>query len=487
MSNQRILNITYDYADVPTIRRFALSHKFSRFIVGPFRSGKSSGCCVEIYRRACAQAPNSRKIRQTRWAVVRGTYPQLRDTTIKTFLNWFPEGEEGFGHYRQTPTPDYMMVFRLPDGTTVESEVMFRALDKPEHVKNLLSLEVTGAYFNEVREIPKIIVDTMEGRVGQYPAKKDGGPTWSGVFGDTNPCDTDHWFYKLFEEDVPKHPELADKYEVFHQPSGRSVNAENITHLNNPNFYKELMVGKDPGYIRVFIDGQYGYVREGKIIYTNYVDDIHCSKDPLEPWRGIHLTLGWDFGLTPSCIVDQYHPKGFLRTLHEFCATEMGVKKLARDVVRPFLLANYQGFGIVSGCDPAGAQRSQIDETRSCYKELKECGFPVKLAYSNALEPRFTSVDNFLTKIIEGKPAYQLDPRCTMLRKGFNGEYKRRKLNIIGAEVYSEEPEKNAVSHPHEAHQYACMTIERGILPTSDVAFHSNHQPAKQPPRKAFA
>jgi hypothetical protein len=143
-----------------------------------------------------------------------------------------------------------------------------------------------------------------------------------------------------------------------------------------------MAVGKGADWIRVYIDGQYGYVREGKVIYTNYFDALHCSLTPLQPWRGIHLTLGWDFGLTPACVISQFHPKGNLHTLKELCATEMGVKKLARDVVRPYLLANFQGFGVVSGCDPAGAQRSQIDETRSCYKELKESGFPVKLAYS---------------------------------------------------------------------------------------------------------
>ena len=482
--SNKIHTVEYDYTDVPTIRRFSESRKFIRAIIGPFRSGKSVGSCMEIYRKACAQNPNSRKIRRTRWAVVRNTYPELRDTTIKTFCDWFEPAY--FGHYRQSPTPDYNMVFPLPDGTTVECEVMFRALDRPDHVKNLLSLEVTGAYFNEVREIPRVIFDAMEGRVNQFPAMKDGGATWGGMLCDTNPCDTDHWFYRLFEEDLPKSPELQDKYDIFHQPSGRSPQAENLTHLP-ANYYHNLAVGKDVGFVRVYIDGQYGYVREGKVIYTNYNDQIHCSTVPLEPWRGIHLTLGWDFGLTPACIINQYHPKGYLHTLKELCATDMGVKKLARDVVRPYLLANFSGYRIVSGCDPSGARRSEVDETKSCYKELKDSGFPVKLAYSNALEPRFTAVDNFLTKMVEGKPAYQLDPRCTMLRKGFNGEYKRRKLNISGAEIYAADPEKNSVSHPHEAHQYACMTIERGIVPTSDVGFHSNHRPQKQPPKQAFA
>lgn len=478
-------DIIFDYNDAPTLKRFAMSNKRIRGIVGPFRSGKSSACSAEIVRRSTQQEPNIRKIRRTRWAVVRNTYPELRDTTIKTFLDWYPH--EYFGHYRQSPTPDYMMTFPLPDGTFVEAEILFRALDRPDHVKNLLSLEVTGAWFNECREIEKIIFETMDGRIGQFPSKKDGGPTWFGMFADTNPCDTDHWWYKLFVEKLPNDPELQELYGYFHQPSGRSPQAENISHLKDPLYYQKLAIGKDPAWVRVYIDGQYGYVREGKIIYTNYLDTVHCAEKTLEPWSGLHLTLGFDFGLTPACVITQYHPKGSLHILRELCATEMGLKRFARDALRPFLIANFNGYRIVSGCDPSGARRSEVDETKSCYKELKDCGFPVKLAWSNALEPRFTSVDNFLTKTVEGKPAFQLDPSCKLLRKGFNGEYKRRKLNISGAEMYGSEAEKNAVSHPHEALQYACMTIERGIVPTSDIGFHSNHQPMRQPPRAAFA
>ena len=41
----------------------------------------------------------------------------------------------------------------------VELEVIFLALDRPEDVKKLLSLELTGVWVNEAREIPKSIID----------------------------------------------------------------------------------------------------------------------------------------------------------------------------------------------------------------------------------------------------------------------------------------------------------------------------------------
>jgi hypothetical protein len=68
------------------------------------------------------------------------------------------------------------------------------------------------------------------------------------------------------------------------------------------------------------------------------------------------------------------------------------------------------------------------------------------------------------------------------LRKGFNGEYKRRRLQISGEEIYSETPEKNAVSHPHEALQYAVMSIERGMRMYEKTGFDVGGAVSQAPP-----
>ena len=64
-----------------------------RVLMGPVGSGKSVTCSFEVVRRASMQAPNKQGIRKTRAAVVRETARQLLDTTIKTFLDWFPPGQ----------------------------------------------------------------------------------------------------------------------------------------------------------------------------------------------------------------------------------------------------------------------------------------------------------------------------------------------------------------------------------------------------------
>lgn len=38
-----------------------------------------------------------------------------------------------------------------------------------------LSLELTGAWVNEAREIPWAVIKALQGRVGRFPAVTDGG------------------------------------------------------------------------------------------------------------------------------------------------------------------------------------------------------------------------------------------------------------------------------------------------------------------------
>jgi hypothetical protein len=159
-------DIEYDYALVPTIGRFSQSRKFIRGLMGPFGSGKSSGCVMDIVQWAARQ-PDVDGVRRSRYAVVRNTYRQLSDTSIKTWLDWLPDGV--FGTYAKSDH-NYFLKMPLDDGSIVQSEILFRALDRPEHVSNLLSLELTGAWGNEARELPWAVIKALHGRVGRYPS-----------------------------------------------------------------------------------------------------------------------------------------------------------------------------------------------------------------------------------------------------------------------------------------------------------------------------
>ena len=129
-------------------------------------------------RRAVQQKPAKDGKRHSRWAVIRNTYRELKDTTLNTWLFCFPEDD--YGVFAQGD-----MAHRIIRAD-LDMEVLFRALDRPQDISKLLSLELTGAWVNEARELPKGVIDTLGDRVGRFPAVVEGGCTWSGVFMDTN-------------------------------------------------------------------------------------------------------------------------------------------------------------------------------------------------------------------------------------------------------------------------------------------------------------
>ena len=84
-----------NYTPTKTCREFMNSNAKMRVLMGPVGSGKSVASSFEVIRRASMQNKNSSGVRKTRVAIVRETARQLQDTTIKTFLDWFPPGACG--------------------------------------------------------------------------------------------------------------------------------------------------------------------------------------------------------------------------------------------------------------------------------------------------------------------------------------------------------------------------------------------------------
>lgn len=467
MSFHQPLIINYNAS--PTLAKFHASNALVRGVRGPIGSGKSVGCCNEIFRRACEQRPSKDGVRRSRWAIIRNTYPELKSTTIKTWLDWY--GELCVMKY---DAPITGMV-RFGD---VELELVFLALDKPKDVKKLLSLELTGAWINEAKEVPKSVIDAAIGRIGRYPAKRDGGASWCGVIMDTNPPDDIHWWYKVAEEERPlgwefwaQPPALLKIETQKGQPPQYVPNAvaENIQNLEGGfNYYLRQVPGKTEEWIKVFLLGQYGTVLEGRLVFTEYRDDYHCAPDILEPFASLPLILGWDYGRTPACTIGQMTPRGQMRVIDELVVDAggdgMGIRTFTREVVKPHLASKYPGMAIgLSWGDPAGAAKGQGEE-HSCMDIQAQEGIPTQPANSNDPAARQDAVVRFLKANIDGEPGYLLSPKCTYLRRGYLGGYRYAKLNVGGGERYHEAPEKNRFSHPHDAHQAMCQAAWAGNI-----------------------
>lgn len=428
----------------PVSRAFMLSDKFVRGIKGPIGSGKSTACVMDVLRRCKMQKPSEDGKRRSRWAIIRNTYPELKTTTIKTWHQWVPPD---IGKWQSEGPPTHF----INEGDLM-AEIMFIALDRPKDVRKLLSLELTGAWMNEAREIPKAVLDGLTGRVGRYPSAKDGGCSWRGIIMDTNPPDDDHWWYTMAEEDTP------EDFEFFSQPGGRDENAENRENLPS-DYYEKAVQGKGADWIAVYVDGKYGYIQDGKPVYPDYNDNLHCQEFDVPEKATIHI--GIDFGLTPAAAFGFKDVMGRWLVFDELVAQDMGAKNFGREL-RRFIKQHYphNPIGSITG-DPAGDSRAQTDETTP-FQILKTEEIHAKPAHTNDFVKRVEAVNMSHNRLIDGIPGYRIHPRCKKLRKAKAGRYQYRRVQMAGDERYIDKPDKNEYSHVAEAEQYLFLGAGEG-------------------------
>ena len=303
----------FDFSCSPQVAKFLQDNSFVRGLMGPVGSGKSYACCSEILKRAIQQKASPRDgIKYTRFAIVRNTHPMLRTTTLKTWLEVAPE--DIYGPVRYAPPITHHIKLPSREGAAgIDCEIIFLALDDAKDVRKLLSLELTGAWVNEARELPVAVIQGLSHRVGRFPNKSDGGPTWRGIILDTNPCDDDHWYYKLAEKETPR-GKFAWKF--FRQPGGvleidpadvpedmpeaqgfiyqagkwwqTNPKAENIKNLPD-GYYEQLLGGKNADWIKCYAQGDYTYVQEGKPVWSEYNDNLMASDLDVDPTLPIHI------------------------------------------------------------------------------------------------------------------------------------------------------------------------------------------------------
>ena len=483
------------YVPEPTAKRFHVDNSDVRGIMGPVGTGKTVICCMEAWSRMLEQKVGTDGItRRSRWAFIRNTYPELISTTMKTWQDWIPDQ---ICHINMSPPITGKMKFGLGDGTRVEAELIFMAIDRPEDVRKLKSLELTGAFLNEASELDEQVVEMALQRTGRYPAKIDGGTSWSGVIMDTNPPSDDHWWHTRAEHKKPinhrffrqppavlpvygegNNTGIPDNYVANEGQIDGIPPAENVKWQDlGYNYWLRQAHGADPEWIKVYLMGEYGSIIKGKPVYPEYNDASHFHQDDIDVFRGLPLIIGWDFGLTPACAFVQVSAKGGVYVIDECVSEDMELRRFVEEIVNPKIRAEYFGMPIISVGDPAGSARSQTDG-QTCMNMLDELGIRTVPCSTNNPIARRDAVKYYLTRMAQGSPAFKIGPKCPVLRKGFLGEYKFREMRVGGQggrKRYHEVPEKNFYSHISDALQYAFVHIRDGLIdPTAKPAVDMN-------------
>lgn len=377
---------TVTYTAPPTISKFMADDHEVRLLIGPFGSGKTTGAIMELVKRMLQEFPNAQGVRHTRFVVVRNTSQQLRQTVLEDIRKWLTP----IMHFKVTDsTVEFDFVH--PTLGRIKSDWLLIPLDKPEDRQRLLSLNVTGGWISEFREVPVEVLEALLGRVGRFRPLGVTKNAWHGVIAESNPPDEDGEWHIKMEVDRPKN------WDVFKQPGGMDPKAENRENLRD-GYYESLIESNNEDWVDVHVHAKYGKSLSGQAVFRRaFKPDIHLSYNPINPNPLTPLMVAQDFGRTPACLVTQIDPMGRLLVLRELISNGMGIEQFAITLLRPVVMQNYMGHKMFMIGDPSGRFKGQITE-ESAFDALKRLGFKIYPAPTNELEPRLRAAEQLMLR-----------------------------------------------------------------------------------------
>lgn len=303
----------------PTQKRFIESKAQADLFACRMGEGKSAALAWAVWY-------HTRHNPGARWAVVRDTWENLRDTTQQEFFKWFPPGI--FGDYKASEKK-----FVWKPETGLEGEILFMGMDDPDDASKLQSRELAGVALDEPAPaaesggIDELIFDIAISRLRQP------GMNWYAVkLAENNPDET-HWTYRKFVDP-------GTEGFVCWQTS----EAENLRNL--PEDYYEKIAqawAHRPDLKRRFLEGKFGFQQIGRAVTPEWSSELHLT-GYLEPVRGCDLILSWDGGLNPTCVVCQVTPLGDALILEAHVGENIGMYELITQIVKPRLASVYEGF-----------------------------------------------------------------------------------------------------------------------------------------------
>jgi len=428
----------------PIASDYYLDESFVSLIIGPIGSGKTLGSILKLDRLMYDQEPDNDGIRRTRIAVIRNTTIELKDTTIKSFE----------GYYGDLLKFNWGNLTALYEHDDIRCEFLFRALDKPGDMKKLLSLEITYAYLNELRELPSEALENVTSRLGRYPTLITGpGATKQQCVADTNAFDNETWIYKLFIENRP------ETWSLFIQPPAlledNSVNpeAENLKNLPY-EYYRAQTLGKTKDYVDVMYKVKFIPLQTGKPVYPEYNDQLHCIRHEElgEPSRNRPLICGGDNGRWSGFLIGQMDPLGRLVVFDELVTDDVNLTSFSK-IIEAHMKLHYAGYKFESWLDPWAANtRGQVTDD-TMFKVYNNANLMPRTSNTGSPVTMVEAVKTKFGQILVGQPSIIISDKCITLRKGLNGGYQYKRVNVSG-EKYADKPDKGKYSHVCNAFEF---------------------------------
>jgi hypothetical protein len=440
----------------PALAAFLLDRSEIAVIRGPWGSGKSLACCQRIWQHAVEQHADSRGKRRSRWFVMRESYPKIETTAMATWLEWFPERPYGKLYTGSKP---YVHEVRVGD---IELDVFFGAVDDLAGDSPFKSLEPTGWWWNELEYASMRQFFAAHARVGRYPPVIEGGARWSGTIADMNAPPENHWLPMLTGEvdlpdDMPaderaayqrppqmayfvQPPAVLEEKDAAGRVKGFRINpaAENLRFLTQPGddmppgerYYKRAMIGKPNRWVQSQLGNKIIPMVDGDAVWPNYDETVHVAAEPIAPVPEADVVIALDFGRRPAALFLQ-RVGGQLQVQFEAAMDNAGASKFAPEVrsvlarFYPWVLSGRTTVEVRAWGDPKGDDGTQTDE-RTAYDVFRAHGIIVRPApvKQNNIRTRIEAVEFLLDRMINGRPALLISPRCRRLKMALAGGYR---------------------------------------------------------------
>jgi hypothetical protein len=451
----------------PVLREFFFARSACDVLIGPLGSAKTYTTMQKILAVALDQAPNPQGIRPTRGGILRNTWPELERVVLEDIKRFFlPMG----ARITHGIPPTFALEMRLPDRTVLKLDMDFVAgLDQADSEEKLRGYQWTWVWGNEGRQIPLGVFGMAIARTGRFPspATEGVGPTWMGGMIDTNAFDVDHGLYALMKD-----PPRGWRFHV--QPPGVTRAGPNEPWVVNPlreyppdqdpEYYSRISAGRPDDWIRVNLANEFIFHAEGRPVYPQYQDAVHCP-GPILADPGLPLRLGFDFGRTPAMTVSQYFTAVARWQAVAELTTENEPAAEFAPRAKAFLDAHFPGYAVAGFGDPAGDREGQTLNVTPI-QILEAAGISCRPAYTNDALLRRAALSKPMTRLaMDGRPAFQISSAMKKVRKGLQGAYVYARIGVRGKEQYRDVPEKSEWSHPIDALEYSFVDVEgRGAM-----------------------
>lgn len=357
---------------------------------------------------------------------------------------------------------------------TNKSLVYLRSLKSSDDVARYtkfagLTLAVIG--IDQPEELPEDIYHALKGRLSQpgFPQQMLLTP---------NPPGIHHWLAKEFPEDnsIQGHEYLSTA--VY---DNRGILGD--------EYIRELERDYPPGHVlrRRFIDGKRGLSVEGQPVYGKiFSRDLHVRE--IEYMPDYPLFESWDFGQKhPAITWHQRTPWGWWNILGEYMGERQFIDEIVPIVAqrRSELFPNHTTIRVC--CDPAGAQGqgARFTSVAVLNEHLRSVYGPnIGAQYktnSNRPEKRewcIQQISGYMTRLVRGRPALIIHPRCELTIDGFEAGY------VYDDRVFTQaalpnirRPKKDGTyDHLQNTVEYYMINFGNSVLESTDLSALSRRE-----------